>query len=92
MNQINLNPKYLKYFYTSNPIEKLAIEIRETPSIFFSKMLTDLTNLVKVSADEFLLLDELDIGEGLGRQLDGLVEAVLAAVGHVHQFYDLKRR
>ena len=47
-----------------------------------------LADLVKVPVDQLLLLDELDIGQRLGRQLDGLVEAVLAAVAHVNKLDD----
>ncbi|KAI3478310.1 hypothetical protein L1887_59786 [Cichorium endivia] len=46
-------------------------------------------DLVKVLLDELLLLDELDVGERLCGELDGLVEAVLAAVGDVDDLDDL---
>lgn len=39
-----------------------------------------LTDLIKVPPDKLLLLDELDILEGLGGQLDSLVEAVFTTV------------
>ena len=48
-----------------------------------------LANLIKVLSDEFLLLDELDVGQTLGRELDGLVEPVLPAVGDIDQLNDL---
>ena len=51
-----------------------------------------LTNLVEVSSYELLLLDELDVGEGLGRELNGLVESVLAAVRDVHQLDNLQQK
>lgn len=46
-------------------------------------------DLIEVLADELLLLDKLDVAERLGRQLNGLVEAVLATVRHVHHLDDL---
>jgi hypothetical protein len=52
----------------------------------FARVLGD---VVEVDVDELLLLDELDVAERLARQLDGLVEAVLASVGHVDNLYDL---
>jgi hypothetical protein len=48
-----------------------------------------LGNVVKVLVDKLLLLDELDVAEGLARQFNGLVEAVLASVRHIHDFDDL---
>lgn len=39
--------------------------------------------------DQFLLLYELDIGQDLGRELNGLVETVLSSVRDVHQLQDL---
>jgi hypothetical protein len=48
-----------------------------------------LGDVVKVLVDKLLLLDELDVAEGLARQLDGLVEAVLASVGHIDDLDDL---
>lgn len=45
--------------------------------------------MVKVGVDELLLLDELDVAERLARQLDSLVEAVLASVGHIDNLDDL---
>ena len=45
--------------------------------------------MVKVLVDELLLLDELDVAESLTSQLNGLVEAVLASVGHVDHLDDL---
>ena len=38
-----------------------------------------LRDLVEELGDQALLLDELDVGERVSRELDGLVEAVLAA-------------
>lgn len=46
-------------------------------------------DVVEVGVDELLFLDELDIAERLASQLDGLVEAVLASVGHVDNLDDL---
>ena len=46
-------------------------------------------NLVEILPDELLLLYKFDIAERLGCKLDGLIEAVLAAVGDVHYFDDL---
>ena len=48
-----------------------------------------LANLLEVLADELLLLDELDVSEGLGRQLDGLVEAVFTTVRDIDNLDDL---
>ncbi|KAH4126672.1 hypothetical protein HBH47_045340 [Parastagonospora nodorum] len=48
-----------------------------------------LGDVVKVLVDELLLLDELDVAERLPSQLDGLVETVLASVGHIHNLDDL---
>jgi hypothetical protein len=48
-----------------------------------------LGDVVKVLVDELLLLDELDIAEGLSSQLDGLVETVLASVRHIDNLDDL---
>jgi hypothetical protein len=45
--------------------------------------------VVEVLVDELLLLDELDVVERLAGQVDGLVEAVLAAVGHIDNLDDL---
>lgn len=50
-----------------------------------------LANLLEVLSNKLLLLDELDVTEGLGRQLDGLVEAVLTTVRNVNNFDDLGR-
>lgn len=41
-------------------------------------------DLVKVTADQLSFLNELDVGQRLCRQSNGLVEAVLATVGHIH--------
>ena len=49
-----------------------------------------LADLVEVLADELLLLDELDVAERLGGELDGLVEPVLAAVGDVHNHENVR--
>jgi len=46
-------------------------------------------DLVKVGLNKFLLLDELDVGEGVRGELDGLVEARLAAIGNVNNLDDL---
>ncbi|GIX66397.1 CPSF A subunit region protein [Babesia caballi] len=51
-----------------------------------------LRDLLEEAGDEFLLLDELDVAEALGRELDGLLEAVLAAVGDVHDLEHLGRQ
>ena len=51
-----------------------------------------LANVVEVLADKLLLLDKLDVTERLGRELDGLVETVLATVRHVHHLDDLGRK
>lgn len=48
-----------------------------------------LANLLEVLIDKFLLLDEFDVAESLGGQLNGLVEAVLTTVGDVNDFDDL---
>lgn len=45
-------------------------------------------DLVKVFIDKAFLLDELDVAEGFGCEVDGLVEAVFAAVGDVDHFDD----
>mmetsp|Transcript_11687 Transcript_11687/g.39916 ORF Transcript_11687/g.39916 Transcript_11687/m.39916 type:complete len:390 (-) Transcript_11687:634-1803(-) len=50
-----------------------------------------LGNLLEVLGDELLLLYELDVREHLRGELDGLVEAVIAAVRHVHHFEHLGR-
>ena len=46
-------------------------------------------DLVKVLVDELLLLDELDVAESLGGQLNSLVEAVLTTVGDIDNLDDL---
>jgi hypothetical protein len=43
-----------------------------------------LGDFVEPLLNKFFFLHELDGPEGLGRQLDGLVEPLLAAVRHVH--------
>ncbi len=48
-----------------------------------------LADLLEIFTNELLLLDELDIAERLGRQLDGLVETVLATVRYIHDLDDL---
>lgn len=48
-----------------------------------------LADVIEVLPDELLFLDKLDVAEGLGRELDGLVEAVLATVRHVYHLDDL---
>ncbi len=47
-----------------------------------------LANLVKVLSNQLLLLDELDVAEGFGRQLDSLVETVITTVGHINDLDD----
>mmetsp|Transcript_34697 Transcript_34697/g.87798 ORF Transcript_34697/g.87798 Transcript_34697/m.87798 type:complete len:227 (+) Transcript_34697:109-789(+) len=47
-----------------------------------------LRDLLKELGDEALLLHKLDVGQHVGRQLDGLVEAVVAAVADVHHAQD----
>ena len=46
----------------------------------------------RYATDQFLLLDEFHVAQRFGGQLNGLIEAVLASVGHVHPFeyFDLK--
>ncbi len=46
-------------------------------------------DFVKVLCQELLLLDKLDVGEGLGGELDGLVEAVLSSVRDIDGLDDL---
>jgi len=48
-----------------------------------------LTDLIKVSADQLLLLNKLDVGEGLGREFNSLVKPILTTVGYINQFDDL---
>lgn len=48
-----------------------------------------LTDFLEVFANKLLLLDELDVAKGLGSQLDGLVETVLATVRYIHDLDDL---
>ena len=48
-----------------------------------------LRNLLKVLSDELLLLDELDVAECLGRQLNGLVETILASVRDIDDLDNL---
>lgn len=47
-------------------------------------------DLVEVFPDELLLLYEFDIAEGFTRELDGLIEAILATVGDIYHFDDLR--
>ncbi|RMZ94271.1 hypothetical protein BpHYR1_020023, partial [Brachionus plicatilis] len=42
---------------------------------------------VEIAANELFFLDKLDILQTISGQLDGLVEAILAAIRHVHNFY-----
>ena len=51
-----------------------------------------LANFLEVLSNELLLLDELDVAEGLGRQLDGLVETVLTTVRNIHDLNNLGRQ
>jgi hypothetical protein len=51
-----------------------------------------LANLLKVLSDELLLLDELDVAESLGRQLDSLVETVLTTIRNVNNLDNLGRK
>lgn len=46
-------------------------------------------DLVEVSVDELLLLNELDVAEGLGGKFDSLVETVLTTVRNVNNLDDL---
>lgn len=48
-----------------------------------------LGDLLEVLSDELLLLDELDVAEGLGRQLNSLVESVLASVRDIDDLDNL---
>ena len=48
-----------------------------------------LGNLLKVLSDELLLLNELDVAESLGGQLNGLVETVLASVRDIDDLDNL---
>jgi hypothetical protein len=50
-----------------------------------------LANLLKVLSNKLLLLDELDVTKGLGRQLDSLVETVLTTVRNVNNLDHLCR-
>lgn len=51
-----------------------------------------LGDLLKVLSDKLLLLDELDVAESLGGELNSLVETVLASVGDINNLdnFDLK--
>ena len=51
-----------------------------------------LANFLEVLSNELLLLDELDVAEGLGRQLDGLVETVLTTIRNIHDLNNLGRQ
>mmetsp|Transcript_61759 Transcript_61759/g.93244 ORF Transcript_61759/g.93244 Transcript_61759/m.93244 type:complete len:256 (+) Transcript_61759:579-1346(+) len=51
-----------------------------------------LGDLVEVLLNDLLLLDELDVRQHLRRQLDRLVEAVLASVRHVDNHHHLGRQ
>jgi hypothetical protein len=48
-----------------------------------------LTDLIEVLLNEFLLLDELDVRQRLGCELNRLVETVLAAIRNIHDLDDL---
>ena len=48
-----------------------------------------LTDLLKVFANQLLLLDKLDISESLSSEFDGLVEAVLTTVRHINDLDNL---
>lgn len=48
-----------------------------------------LGDLLEVLSDKLLLLDELDVAEGLGGELDSLVETVLASVGDIDNLDNL---
>ncbi|KAI6766521.1 hypothetical protein HG531_011743 [Fusarium graminearum] len=51
-----------------------------------------LANFLKVLSNELLLLDELDVAKGLGRQLNSLVETVLTTVRNINNLDDLCRK
>ena len=48
-----------------------------------------LANLLEVLANKLLLLDELDVAQGLASQFNGLVETVLATVGNIDNLDNL---
>lgn len=48
-----------------------------------------LRNLVKVGGNEAFLLDELDVGQRLCGEFNGLVEAVFTTVRHIDSLDDL---
>merc|ERR1719369_2496829 len=48
-----------------------------------------LRDFVKIAADQLLLLDELDVVQALGGQLDSLVESILPSVANIHRLDDL---
>jgi hypothetical protein len=47
--------------------------------------LVHLRDFVEVFSDEFLLLDELDVGQTFGGEFNRLVEAVLTPIRHVDE-------
>jgi len=65
--------------------------IKSTESVFntVANLARVQGNLVEVSVDELLLLDELDVAESLGRKFNGLVETVLTTVGNIDNLDDL---
>lgn len=48
-----------------------------------------MTDFLEIFANEFLLLNELDVAQGLGSKFDGLVKPVLSSVGNVNNLDDL---
>ena len=58
--------------------------ITNTEAIFASV----LGNFIEVFANQIFLLDEFHVAKCLRRELNGLVESILATIRHVHNFQD----
>ena len=52
----------------------------DSPKHIFPRILA---NLIKELANKLLLLHKLDVGQGLGRQLDSLIESIVTSIRHV---------